>query len=156
MNHKFLKDFFNEREPKIVLHQLPEHHKTRITKILIFKLCADFYFVKGNLGARCHATAQVARHAPPSAPEDECPSPTTTGSPFMFPVQRKQFHVDHLPSQAFILSFDLMGRMIPSHSKWSIQIHIVSKWSGTQSYTHTHTHRSLEIRDKKKNSQILV
>lgn len=77
------------------------------------------------------------------------------GSPFMFPVQRKQFHVDHLPSQAFILSFDLMGRMIPSHSKWSIQIHIVSKWSGTQSYTHTHTHTSLEIRDKK-NSQILV
>ena len=71
------------------------------------------------------------------------------GSPFMFPVQRKQFHVDHLPSQAFILSSDLTGRTIPSHSKWSIQIHIVSGVGLKATHTHTHTHRSLEIRDKK-------
>lgn len=152
MNHKSLKDFFNEREPKIVLHQLPEHRKTRITKTLIFKLCTDFYFVKGNLGARCHAIAQVARHAPTSAPEDECPSPTTTGISIYVSSAKKAVPHGSSPFTGF-LSFDLMGRMIPSHSKWSIQIYIISKWSGTQSYTHIQ--RSLEIRDKKI-SQILV
>lgn len=123
MSHKFLKDFFYEREPKTVLHQLPEHCKTRITKISIFKLGTDFYFIKGNLGARCHATAQAARTTSPSVPEDECPSPTTTGISIYVSSAKKA--VPHgSPPFTGILSFDLMGRMIPSHSEWSIQIYI--------------------------------
>ena len=123
MSHKFLKDFFYEREPKTALHQLPEHCKTRITKISIFKLGTDFYFIKGNLGAYRHATAQAARTTLPSVPEDECPSPTTTGISIYVSSAKKA--VPHVSSPfTGILSFDLMGRMIPSHSKWSIQIYI--------------------------------
>lgn len=121
MSHKFLKDFFYEREPKTVLHQLPEHCKTRITKILIFTLGTDFYFIKGNLGAHCHATAQAARTASPTVPEDKCPSPTTTGISIYVSSAKKAVPHGSSPFTG-ILSFDLMGRMIPSHGKWSIQI----------------------------------